>query len=285
MVAAEKQTSPAVTGCVQVFAARERRAALSSPRGGGALSSAPTTEKRKRAHKAAVDRSVFRVIKSPHGWGERGDNPTMNRPAGMVEEHLLRAAGGHLESSIARPPGMVIGARKRSSCSHSPRGSLPTRKASWRARGSAATSIARAKRCGRPSRTVFEESAHATRPASARWSGDRRRRDRRVRACSAVRAPAAWLPPRRSRRPDTPSGQGTVSRAALPACGNHLDHSTDSTGNNTPWEDPRDRREGSEDSARSASDHCRHTPSRAVLASSWSINRRNDQNLASRSKS
>src|SRR5208283_1190280 len=146
MVAAEKQTSPAVTGCVQVFAARERRAALSSPRGGGALSSVPTTEKRKRAHKAAVDRSDFRVIKSPHGWGERGDNPTMNRPARMVDEHLLRAAGGQRESSIARPPGMVIGERKRSSCSQSRRGSLLRKKASWRARGSVATSIALAKR-------------------------------------------------------------------------------------------------------------------------------------------
>ena len=55
MVTAENWTSRPVTGCDQVFAARERMAVLSAPRGGGELKSEPTTEKRNRAHRAPVE--------------------------------------------------------------------------------------------------------------------------------------------------------------------------------------------------------------------------------------
>ena len=55
MVMAENRTSRPWTGWIQVLAARSRMVALSCPRGGGELSSAPTTEKRKRAHKEPLD--------------------------------------------------------------------------------------------------------------------------------------------------------------------------------------------------------------------------------------
>src|SRR5208283_2929285 len=71
MVATAKRTSPPLTGCVQVFSANKSRATLSSPGAGGALNSEPTTEKRKRAHRAAVDGSDFWVIMSPRKKGNR----------------------------------------------------------------------------------------------------------------------------------------------------------------------------------------------------------------------
>src|ERR1035441_9255653 len=73
MVATAKRTSPPLTGCVQVFSANKPRATLSSPGAGGALNSEPTTEKRKRAHRAAVDGSDFLVIESPRN-GKKGEN-------------------------------------------------------------------------------------------------------------------------------------------------------------------------------------------------------------------
>src|SRR5271157_4299204 len=66
MVTAEKRASPPRTGCVQVLAARDWRAALSSPRAGGELNSEPTTEKRKRAHKAVVDRREESLMAPAH---------------------------------------------------------------------------------------------------------------------------------------------------------------------------------------------------------------------------
>jgi hypothetical protein len=40
--------------------------AFSSPRGGGALNSTPTTEKRNRAHTAQRDEITYLVITAPH---------------------------------------------------------------------------------------------------------------------------------------------------------------------------------------------------------------------------
>jgi hypothetical protein len=71
MVEAAKRTSRPLTGWVQVFSASERMLAVSSPRAGGALNSEPTTEKRNRAHKTAVDRSCLEVIAAPHERGGR----------------------------------------------------------------------------------------------------------------------------------------------------------------------------------------------------------------------
>jgi hypothetical protein len=46
-------------------------ALLSDPRAGGELNKEPTTEKRKRAHRAPVELGGVWVITSPHEWGER----------------------------------------------------------------------------------------------------------------------------------------------------------------------------------------------------------------------
>src|SRR3989304_3045762 len=75
MVTGANRTSRPLTGWVQVFSARARRAALSYPRAGGELNSEPTTEKRKRAHKAEVDRSGCWVINvsSQRGWKRHCD--------------------------------------------------------------------------------------------------------------------------------------------------------------------------------------------------------------------
>jgi hypothetical protein len=78
------------------LAARDSRAAWSSPRAGGALNSEPTTEKRKRAHKAGVDGMEGLVITGPHKI-EYTKVKTTVRPhipasASTLDVHLLRVA-------------------------------------------------------------------------------------------------------------------------------------------------------------------------------------------------
>src|SRR5262249_34065270 len=94
-------------------------AVFNAPRAGGALKSEPTTEKRNRAHTAAVDLGGVRVIMSPHESSEK-DHDNLYTPASRgIAEHLLRVAGDRYETAIRRPPAIVIGARKRSSRAHS----------------------------------------------------------------------------------------------------------------------------------------------------------------------
>src|SRR4051794_22869897 len=96
MVTAEKRTSRPVVGWVQVLAARDRMATLRSPRGGGELSRAPMTEKRKRAHRAAVGAGGVGVMRAPReaGEAEKGPwHPFYGRPAGGRKEHRLRIVG------------------------------------------------------------------------------------------------------------------------------------------------------------------------------------------------
>src|SRR5579859_7053525 len=83
MVTAENCTSRPVTGCRQVLAARARMAVWSSPRGGGALRSAPITAKRKRpqAEPPACGVLVITVLCERGGQGDP-DHPRPRR-AGM----------------------------------------------------------------------------------------------------------------------------------------------------------------------------------------------------------
>src|SRR5579859_1820305 len=79
MVTAEKCTSRPVTGCFQVLAARVRMAVLSSPRGGGALSSAPITAKRKRPHAEPPASGVVLItVFSERGRKGDPDHPKPN---------------------------------------------------------------------------------------------------------------------------------------------------------------------------------------------------------------
>src|SRR6185437_11040512 len=84
MVTAEEWTSRPVVGWVQVLAARDRMAALRSPRGGGEFNSAPMTEKRKRAHRAAVEAGGVGVMRAPREAGEAAKRTVASvlRPAG-----------------------------------------------------------------------------------------------------------------------------------------------------------------------------------------------------------
>ena len=113
MVPAATRKSRPVTGCDQVFSARERIAAWSDPRAGGELKSEPTTENRNRAHKAPVELGCFRVITSPHKLGEGTVTTSINRLIKLGDEHLLRVESDHRETSICRAPGIVIGERNR----------------------------------------------------------------------------------------------------------------------------------------------------------------------------
>src|SRR5271165_4459252 len=98
MVTAESRTSRPVMGWDQVFSARESMAVLSAPRAGGELKSVPTTAKRKRAHKAAVELRAVWVITSPNRSGEGTAMTVIQRPTAVLDEHLRRAAGEHHET-------------------------------------------------------------------------------------------------------------------------------------------------------------------------------------------
>src|ERR1700730_12199994 len=100
MVTAEKRTARPVVGWVQVLAARDRMAALRSPRGGGELSSAPMTEKRKRAHRAAVEGGGVGVMRAPREAGEGAKRAVASvlRPAG-------RGPKGASSADRGRPSG------------------------------------------------------------------------------------------------------------------------------------------------------------------------------------
>ena len=89
-------------------------AALSSPRAEGELNNEPTTEKRKRAHKAAVEHWEFLVITSPHESGENDCETNVDPINQHDRRHLLRVDLSHQEILIFRPPVIVIGERKRS---------------------------------------------------------------------------------------------------------------------------------------------------------------------------
>src|SRR3954468_8436765 len=115
-------------------------AVLSAPRAGGELKREPTTEKRNRAHTAAVDRGGVRVIMVPRGSSEK-DHDNLYTPASRrSQEHLLRVAFARYESAICRPPAIVIGARERSSRAQSSPSERWLRKAVSSARGTVATS-------------------------------------------------------------------------------------------------------------------------------------------------
>ena len=63
-------------------------AELSSPRAGGELNSEPTTEKRNRAHKAAVDRREDSVMEPAHeSVGERPISAPCVSQSEMPPEH------------------------------------------------------------------------------------------------------------------------------------------------------------------------------------------------------
>src|SRR6516162_11241916 len=126
MVAAAMRTSRLVRGCDQVFSASERIVCPSAPRAGGELKSEPTTENRNRAHRAPVE-PEFGVITSPHKSGEGPVTTSITRLIKVGDEHLLRVGSDHRETSIRRPPGIVIGERNRSRSVHP----LPMR---WRQR-------------------------------------------------------------------------------------------------------------------------------------------------------
>ena len=118
MVLAARRTSRPVTGCDQVFSARERIAVWSAPRAGGELKSEPTTENRNRAQRAPVELGVDWIITPPHEWGEGTATIRFHRPRSVGEEHLLRIGGDHGETLICRPPGTVIGERNRKRSVH-----------------------------------------------------------------------------------------------------------------------------------------------------------------------
>src|SRR4051812_12834257 len=100
MVTAEKRTSRPVVGWVQVRAARDRMAALRSPRGGGELNSTPTTEKRKRAHRAAVEAGGVGVMEAPREAGE-----TVKRAVSSVLRPAGRGSKGASSADRGRPSG------------------------------------------------------------------------------------------------------------------------------------------------------------------------------------
>src|SRR3954468_23528321 len=112
MVTAEKRTARPVVGWVQVLAARDRMAALRSPRGGGELSSVPMTEKRKRAHRAAVEAGGVGVMGAPREAGGTVKRAVASvlRPAGRGSEGASPADRGR--SSGERDP-RVSGDRDR----------------------------------------------------------------------------------------------------------------------------------------------------------------------------
>src|SRR3954463_9084357 len=100
MVTAEKRTSRPVGGGVQVLAARDRMASLRPPRGGGELNSVPMTEKRKRAHRAAVEAGGVGVMRAPREAGEAAKRTMASvlRPAG-------RGSKGASSADRGRPSG------------------------------------------------------------------------------------------------------------------------------------------------------------------------------------
>jgi hypothetical protein len=118
MVLAATRTSRPLTGCDQVFSARERIAAWSDPLAGGELKSEPTTENRNRAQGTPVELGCVWVITSPHKSGEGTVTTSINRLINVGDEHLLRVESHHRETSIPRAPGIVIGARNRSRSVH-----------------------------------------------------------------------------------------------------------------------------------------------------------------------
>src|SRR4051794_23449505 len=102
MVTAEKRTARPVVGWVQVLAARDRMAALRSPRGGGELSSVPMTEKRKRAHRAAVEAGGVGVMEAPREAGETVKRAVTSvlRPAGPGSKGASSADRGRSSGEL-----------------------------------------------------------------------------------------------------------------------------------------------------------------------------------------
>src|SRR3990172_7852270 len=101
-------------------------APLSAPGAGGELKSEPTTEKRNRAHRLALDGCDGWVITDPPSVGET-ESVRPYRPSTRGRDaHLLRIFRDHHETLIDRAPGIVTGDRNRSSrCQSSWRRSLP----------------------------------------------------------------------------------------------------------------------------------------------------------------
>src|SRR4051794_28466891 len=160
-------------------------AVFNAPRAGGELKREPTTEKRNRAHTAAVDLGGVRVMMSPHESGEK-DHDNLYTPAGRrSQEHLLRAAGDCYETAIRRPPAIVMGARKRRSRAQSSSSAPRLRKAVSSARGRVARSTSGARRArarfqngvwGKCSCQKTCHRAMVRRSAPKSWESSRRRR-------------------------------------------------------------------------------------------------------------
>src|SRR5262245_55830840 len=118
MVPGATRRSRPVTGCDQVFWARERIACPSALGAGGELKSEPTTENRNRAQRTPVELGCVLVITCPPRVGEGTVTTSINRLIQVGDEHLLRVGSHHRETSIPRAPGIVIGARNRSRSVH-----------------------------------------------------------------------------------------------------------------------------------------------------------------------
>src|SRR5262245_29441154 len=176
-------------------------AAFSVPRGGGELRREPMTEKRNRAHTAAVDRGGVRVMMSPHAVGEK-DHDNLYTPAGRrIAEHLLRAAGARYETAIRRPPAIVIGARKRRSRAQSSSSGPRLRSAVSSARGTVATSTTGASRA----RASFQKGVWG------KWS----RQKTCQRAMVRRSAPKSWASSR-TRRGEGPCRRALIKRTTAP---------------------------------------------------------------------
>ena len=94
-------------------------AVLSAPRRGRAQERADHGEAEPRPHGR---RSIWEVFESScrlTNRVKRTMTTSIHQPTRRFDEHLLRVGGDHRATAIRRPPGSVIGARKRSSSSQS----------------------------------------------------------------------------------------------------------------------------------------------------------------------
>src|SRR3990172_1806269 len=158
-------------------------APLSAPGAGGELKSEPTTEKRNRAHRLALDGCDGWVITDPPSVGET-ESVRPYRPSTRGRDaHLLRIFRDHHETLIDRAPGIVTGDRNRSSrCQSSCALSAPRRNASTIDRGSStiSTTGVRRARCAFP-KSVSGNCSHqktchralVRRSAPKRWESSR----------------------------------------------------------------------------------------------------------------